>query len=146
MGDRHYCIFNRCRALSYGCVEVHIPDEDWETDMHHSLRACLDTSFVWLFREITGRKNPGGGLLKAEATDTKLLPVGFEFSFGRDARKMIRRLQRNPFPVIGKISTKEHRYLDETAGEYFAYQEMCRDMAETPIEIVGFRIGRSTAR
>lgn len=146
IGDRHYCTFNQCRALSYSCVEVYIPDEAWETDMHYSLWVYLNTSFVWLFREITGRKNLGGGLLKAEATDMKLLPVGFDFSFGRDARNIFQRFRRNPLPVVEEISTAEHRYLDEMVGEYFGYKEMCRDITETLMQIVNFRINRSAAR
>ena len=147
IGDRHYCTFNRCRALSYSCVEVYIPDDLWETDMHYSLWAYLNTSFVWLFREITGRKNLGGGLLKAEATDMKFLPVGFGFSFGREAKSILQRLhRRDPLPVIEEISTEEHRDLDDMVGEYFGYQEMCQDIADTLKQTVNFRINRSAAR
>ena len=147
IGDRHYCTFNRCRALSYSCVEVYIPDDLWETDMHYSLWAYLNTSFVWLFREITGRKNLGGGLLKAEATDMKFLPVGFDFSFGREARNILQRLRRrNPLPAIEEISTEEHRDLNDMVGEYFGYQEICQDIADTLKQIVNFRINRSAAR
>ena len=146
IGDRHYCTFNRCRALSYSCVEAYIPDEAWETDMHYCLWAYLNTSFVWLYREITGRKNLGGGLLKAEATDMKLLPVGFDFPFGREARKALQKLHRNPLPVIEEVSTAEHRYLDDLVGEFFGYKEKCQDIAEALVRIVSFRINRSATR
>lgn len=37
------------------------------------------TSLFWLIREIAGRKNLGGGMLKAEAVDIKPFAILFDF-------------------------------------------------------------------
>ena len=76
---RYYCAFNLCRAHSFSGVDAYIKDEQWESDLHYGLWAFLNSSLAWLFREVTGRRNLGGGMLKAEATDMKMLPVGFRF-------------------------------------------------------------------
>ena len=93
IGQRHYCIFNSNQAFSYSHVELYLPDELWKSDTHYCLWLYLNSSFVWLFREITGRKNLGGGLLKAEATDMKMLPISFNFDFSQDARKILQTLK-----------------------------------------------------
>ena len=74
IGSRHYCTFNLCRAYSYSHVELYLPDALWGSSTHYCLWLYLNSSLVWLFREIAGRKNLGGGLLKAEATDMAGLP------------------------------------------------------------------------
>ena len=80
IGGRFYCSFNEFRAFSYSFVEVYLQPELWATPIHYGLWAYMNSSFVWLYREITGRKNLGGGMLKAEATDLKTLPLGIDFS------------------------------------------------------------------
>jgi len=40
----------------------------------------LNSSIGYLIREITGRTNIGGGMLKAEATDLKLFPLNHNFN------------------------------------------------------------------
>ena len=77
----------------------------------------------------------------------KLLPVGFDFSFGHEARNVFQRLRRrDPLPAIEEISTEEHRDLDNMVGEYFGYQEMCQDIVDTLKQTVNFRINRSITR
>ena len=93
IGSRYYCTFNACKVLSFSCVELYIPTELWESDTHYCLWAYLNSSFVWLFREITGRKNLGGGMLKAEASDMKLLPIALDFDFAAEARQVMESLK-----------------------------------------------------
>ena len=92
IGSRYYCTFNACKVLSFSCVELYIPTELWESDTHYCLWNYLNSSFVWLFREITGRKNLGGGMLKAEASDMKLLPIALDFDFAAEARQVMESL------------------------------------------------------
>ena len=123
IGSRHYCIFNSCRAFSYSHVELYIPNDLWESEIHYCLWAYLNSSFVWLFREITGRKNLGGGLLKAEATDMKALPVNFGFDFAEDAKKVFDSLKnREPLSVPEEIITEEHLLIDNMVADYFGFE------------------------
>ena len=132
IGDRHYCTFNYCRGLSLSGVELYLPDRLWESDRHYCLWVYLNSSFVWLFREITGRKNLGGGMLKAEATDMKDLPFRFNFDFGREARELFNSLrQREPLPVAKELFTEEHLHIDNLIANHLGFTEWLDPIRET---------------
>ena len=140
IGDRHYCIFNLCRALSYSHVETYLPSALWESDFHYCLWAYLNSSFVWLFREITGRKNLGGGLLKAEATDMKALPVGFSFDFANDAKQVFESIRsREPLAVREEVYTEEHLAIDDMVARYFGFSNRQQDIRDALLEHVNSR-------
>ncbi|MDE0013029.1 MAG: Eco57I restriction-modification methylase domain-containing protein [Candidatus Poribacteria bacterium] len=144
IGARHYCTFNSCRAFSYSHVELYLPEDLWNSDMHYCLWIYLNSSFVWLFREITGRKNLGGGLLKAEATDMKMLPVNFNFDFAQEAKQVFNTLKdREPLPVSKEIYTDEHSLIDDIVADYFGFQDRLEDIRNTLIEQVNFRLSRA---
>ena len=140
IGDRHWCAFNRARALSYSHVEVYLPAEAWESDGHYALWAFLNSSAVWLFREITGRTNLGGGLLKAEATDLKTLPLSRAFGFGEEARAVCRELAgRAPLPVAEELRTGEHARIDAMVEAHFGIAEHGEAIREALVERVAAR-------
>ena len=145
IGNRHYCIFNACKAFSYSHVELYLPNDLWESDLHYCLWAYLNSSLVWLFREITGRKNLGGGLLKAEATDMKALPVGFNFDFANEAKKVLESVRsREPLPVSEEICTHAHLLIDEMISDYFGFINM-HDIRKALIEKINFRLSRANS-
>ena len=144
VGARHYCTFNACRAFSYSHVELYLPKNLWNSDTHYCLWVYLNSSFVWLFREITGRKNLGGGLLKAEATDMKMLPIDFNFDFAADAKTVFSNLKnREPMPVAEEIYTEEHLLIDNLVAAYFGFQGKVEDIRNALIEQVNFRLTRA---
>ena len=147
VGSRHYCIFNSCRAFSYSHVELYLPKDLWNSDMHYCLWIYLNSSFVWLFREITGRKNLGGGLLKAEATDMKMLPIDFNFDFGQEAKQVFVKLKdREPLPVAKEIQTDEHLFIDDIVADYFGFQDRLEDIRNSLIEQINFRLSRAKSQ
>ena len=147
IGARHYCTFNACRAFSYSHVEMYLPKDLWYSDMHYCLWIYLNSSFVWLFREITGRKNLGGGLLKAEATDMKMLPIGFKFGFGQEAKQVFAKLKdREPLPVSKEIHTDEHLLIDDIISDYFGFQDRLEDIRNALIDQVNFRLSRARSQ
>ena len=112
--------------------------------MHYCLWIYLNSSFVWLFREITGRKNLGGGLLKAEATDMKMLPINFNFGFAHEAKQVFGSLKdREPMPVSREIYTDEHLFIDDMVADYFGFQDKLEDIRNGLIEQVNFRLTRA---
>ena len=144
VGVRHYCTFNSYRAFSYSHVELYLPTNLWNSEMHYCLWVYLNSSFVWLFREITGRKNLGGGLLKAEATDMKMLPVNFNFDFADKAKGIFDSLKnREPMPVQKEVYTEEHLLIDDMIADYFGFQGRLNDIREALIEQVNFRLTRA---
>ena len=137
---RYYCSFNKCQAFSYSGVELYLPIEMWETDLHYCLWLYLNSSFAWLFREITGRTNLGGGMLKAEATDMKRFPSRFDFDFGDEAREVFADTSNEPpLAVDDELRTSHHRRIDEVIGKYFGINNRLDDIRGLLIERVEFR-------
>lgn len=147
VGNRYYCSFNECRAYSYSHVEIYLPPDAWNQDIHYALWAYMNSSFAWLYREITGRKNLGGGLLKAEAADLKLIPLDLDFGFSRQAREVLEALRaREPLPVQEEIHTKEHLLIDEMVSTDLGFQHHEEQIRDTLLEQVNFRLQRSRHR
>ena len=148
IGDRYYCSFNLCKSFSLSRVDLYLPGDLWESDLHYCLWVYLNSSFAWLFREITGRKNLGGGMLKAEATDMNALPVAFDFDFGNEARTIFRSLgNRTPLPVSQEIETKEHLFIDELVARFFGFTDAQTErIRESLLEQVKLRASRAKPR
>ena len=144
---RYYCSLNKCQAFSYSGVELYLPVEVWESDLHYCLWLYLNSSFAWLFREVTGRTNLGGGMLKAEATDMKGFPVCFDFDFGNEAREVFADVSnKRPLAVEEELSTPHHRRIDEVIGKYFGIDNKLDDIRALLIEKVGFRGARASGK
>lgn len=72
----HFCSINNCNGFSSSYVEIY-----GDITFEETLKIWLfcNSSLLWLLREVTGRTNLGGGMLKAEATDLKGIPLCFDF-------------------------------------------------------------------
>ena len=115
--------------------------------MHYCLWAYMNSSLVWLFREVTGRRNLGGGMLKAEATDMKALPVGFDFDFAEGAKDLYNRLQhRDPLPLQEEINTSEHLLFDRLVGEHLGIDQYSDAIRGALLERVKIRESRARHR
>ena len=144
---RYYCAFNSCKAHSFSGVDLYLSQDLWESDTHYCLWAFLNSSVVWLFREVTGRRNLGGGMLKAEATDMKSLPIGFPFDFTDVAKDLYDNLKlREPLAVQEEIYTPEHLAIDEVVGEFFGFSEYLEEIREGLLERVNLRESRARHR
>lgn len=79
-----------------------------------NLWVILNSSVAWLLREITGRKNLGGGMLKAEATDLSDLPLYVELDHSSMIAWVADRLQtRQAKETILELDTDEHAAIDD---------------------------------
>ena len=143
VGNRHYCTMNAAGAYTYSHVEAYLPVDLQQTDYHYCVWLYLNSSLVWLYREITGRKNLGGGLLKAEATDMKSLPTAFDFDFGKDARKAARMLERDVLPTPEELYSDEHLFVDAVVFERFGLEGVAEDVRRALKEMVDFRLSRA---
>ncbi len=147
IGTRHYCALNQSKAFSFSGVELYLPDGRWESDLHYCLWLYMNSSFAWLYRELTGRANLGGGLLKAEATDMKPFPVHFDFDFGDEARALFKSVaDRSPLPVTEELKTEHHLRIDEIVGKQFGFADKLDEIRSLLIERVEFRHTRAGTR
>ncbi|MFB6307241.1 MAG: Eco57I restriction-modification methylase domain-containing protein, partial [Flavobacteriales bacterium] len=74
---RYFCALNN--ASAYSASYVVISDKSSTLDINSeeifNLWILLNSSVGWLLRETSGRKNLGGGMLKAEAVDLSYYPL-----------------------------------------------------------------------
>ena len=82
--------------------------------------------------------------MKAEATDMKMLPIGFNFDFAHEAKQVFEMLKdREPMPVSEEIYTDEHMFIDDMVASYFGFQDRLEEIRNTLIEQVNFRHSRA---
>jgi hypothetical protein len=79
----------------------------------------FNSSVGWLVREINGRKNLGGGLLKAEAVDLESIPVYMDFGKTTQIKILVRELaKRKALNTVEEIDTNEHQEIDKIVFDY----------------------------
>ena len=120
----HFCCMNEISGYSTSFVEIYEEEELTEQEKLNLWLFC-NSSLLWLLREYTGRCNLGGGMLKAEATDLKTIPLCF--NFGEDSEiKNIYKLAKNYF-TPGKIETainsELHKRIDKIVFSYFGLEQ-----------------------
>lgn len=109
--SKYYCAYNQINAYGGSTVDVYA-DSSSETSIL-KLWVFLNSSLGWLLREISGRKNLGGGLLKAEAVDLNYFPIYYEsLDDSKISRLFGKFIDRTPLPTISEIQSDEHMELD----------------------------------
>ncbi len=88
LGARHFCCLNEINGFSASCVDIYASTGVQVNDDVIRLWTYFNSSLCWLIREIAGRKNLGGGMLKAEAVDLKPFAILYKFSNVDEARSI----------------------------------------------------------
>ncbi|MFH0890062.1 MAG: Eco57I restriction-modification methylase domain-containing protein [Candidatus Aenigmatarchaeota archaeon] len=113
---RHFCCMNEVNAFTTSMVEIYVKSNDYDKSVR--LWTFLNSSLLWLLREISGRKNLGGGMLKAEATDLK----NFELYFDLDVKKCKEiysmTMGKEAEPALLEIGTTAHKMIDKMVFDY----------------------------
>jgi adenine-specific DNA-methyltransferase len=122
---RHFCALNNCNAYSSSFVEIYLNNGEYYEHYRKYIWIFLNSSIGWLIREISGRKNLGGGMLKAEAIDLKNYPLLFNFhndlkAINKIYKKMSEREAENS---LIEINTAEHKEIDSIVFAMFGYTE-----------------------
>ena len=102
----HFCSINNCGGYTSSYVEVYGSITEAEK---LSIWLFCNSSLLWLLREITGRTNLGGGMLKAEATDLRGLPIAFDFDYVR-ASELYANLRGKSFNTDLSITIQSHEH------------------------------------
>lgn len=123
--SRHFCSYNSANAYSSSSVDLYLGNAEKSSKNRVAKRLWLfcNSSLLWLIREISGRKNLGGGMLKAEATDLKRFELYFEFNLDRCETAFNSLKNREAFHSITEISTEEHQEIDQIVFEYLKLTE-----------------------
>ena len=139
---RHFCAINSCNAYSSSCVEIY-ENQPLSEGQKVAIWAFCNSSLYWLLRELTGRTNLGGGMLKSEATDVSKILIPFDLlSEKKEPLKklLLEMSQREPLNTLKEINTPEHRRLDKiilSALNLSSYEEKIREELTRQIEYRG---------
>lgn len=148
IGARHFCCYNSINGFSASCVDIYAPKGIELTDDIIRLWLYMNSSLFWLIREIVGRTNLGGGMLKAEAVDLKPFAVLFPISITERVRTLFNSAKE---VVISnaqeEICTEIHREIDETVYDFFELSLDDREyIANQLIEKINARYNKTKAK
>jgi len=127
--SRHFCAMNKAGAFSASFVDIYDTQGALGADSPIALNLWLflNSSIAWLLREVSGRKNLGGGLLKAEAADLSQFPIYFEFDKFSEVMNVYARLKnREALETIAEIDTPEHTRIDDLVFTFLKVPEGLR--------------------
>ena len=118
---KHFCTYNNIWAYSDSYVEIYNTAND---TIKKNIWIFLNSSIAWFLREIAGRKNLGGGMLKAEATDLKQFPICFDFKSERMINKIYDDLsKRESENSLLEIESNEHKAIDKIVFDFLELNE-----------------------
>jgi hypothetical protein len=117
--SRHFCSLNPGNAYSASCVDVYDFSQSVTNEVKLNLWLSLNSTVCWLWREVSGRKNLGGGMLKAEAVDLESLPIYMDFGRFNEIKELFEVLKfRDAFEIMLEIDSPEHRKIDEIVATH----------------------------
>ena len=124
---RHFCAINNASAFSASNVDIYCGSN---IDRKPLLRLWLflNSSVSWLVREASGRKNLGGGMLKAEAVDLEYFPLYYEFTDLDVIDNIFQKLKkRSALSPLEEIDTAEHKEIDKIVFDYLRLDSAKRE-------------------
>jgi hypothetical protein len=116
IGGLHFAGLLNSRALSNSFVDVYVNTQDEEKKLNIWL--FCNSSLFFLYRELSGRKNLGGGLLKSEAADIKQFPLYFPIANKETILSIIGEMGE-PVSLQDRLKTSVQKKIDELVFSYF---------------------------
>jgi hypothetical protein len=123
---RHFCAINKANAYSSSYVDIY--QDRINKKQILNLWAFLNSSICWLIREVSGRKNLGGGMLKAEAIDLKAFPLLYDFDKEVELKRIHSKLaDREAKKSIEELETLEHQKIDDIVFDHLGLKHSMRN-------------------
>jgi hypothetical protein len=136
IGATHFAGIINGEAFSNSYVDIYMTDNDEELKLNIWL--FCNSSLFFLYREISGRKNLGGGLLKSEATDIKSLPLYFPIADKKTILSIIDNVGR-PIALPDQLQTPVQRQIDSLVFSYFNIEKYKEQMINELYILFNFR-------
>lgn len=138
----HFCCVNQCGGYSssyveiYGCIN--------EYDLLNIWLFC-NSSLLWLLREVTGRTNLGGGMLKAEATDLKSIPICYDFHKYDKIVDVYNHLKWNHMStnLLNTLQDAHHKEIDNIVLSSFGLEMETEYIVQQLVKMVNNRMNKS---
>lgn len=126
IGEKHFCTLNKIKGYSDSCVEIYNKSNSNHDDLLRIWLFCNST-ICWLIREKFGRKNLGGGLLKAEAVDLKEIPLYFKFDRIDEIKNLIEMYgDRKAKNALEELKEDMHKKIDRLVFDYLNLSEQMK--------------------
>ena len=148
IGARHFCCYNALNGYSGSCVDVYASTGIELTDDVLRLWIYFNSSLCWLIREIAGRKNLGGGMLKAEAVDLQPFAAFYPFQDIDKCKRLFEMAKGQLIQSVqDEVETDLHKEIDQMV---FDYLELSSDeqiyVKKTLVEKVNSRYSKTIAK
>jgi DNA-binding ferritin-like protein (Dps family) len=116
IGAVHFAGLLNGKALSNSFVDVYVNTQDEE--MKLNIWLFCNSSLFFLYRELSGRKNLGGGLLKSEAADIKQFPLYFPIANMKTILSIASEMGE-PINLPDRLETSIQKKIDKLVFSYF---------------------------
>ncbi|MCL2410483.1 MAG: hypothetical protein FWC97_02455 [Treponema sp.] len=116
IGDTHFAGILPAKTLSNSYVDIYMDKPDEEKSLNIWL--FCNSSLFFLYREISGRKNLGGGLLKAEASDIKNIPLYFPILDKKGIKYLLEK-NNKPDNLLKRLENDIQKEIDSLILKYF---------------------------
>lgn len=145
--ETHFCSTNEVTGYSSSYVKIYEKERLSEEEKLQLWIFC-NSSLLWLLREYTGRCNLGGGMLKAEATDLKTLPLCFDFENIQEMKEIfeIAKGQYNSSKIEEAINSEVHKRIDKIVFDYFNLSSEDNFIADMLIKRYNWRNKKSKTK
>jgi hypothetical protein len=140
IGTCHFAGLLPNKTLSNSFVDIYISDSNEEKKLNIWL--FCNSSLFFLYREISGRKNLGGGLLKSEASDIKSLPLYFPISEKKTILSILKRIGV-PLNLKDRLKTDVQKEIDCLVFSYFGLDDYQELITGELLRLFEFRINNS---
>lgn len=138
----HFCCINNCSGYSSSYVEIY--GKLSKEDILNIWLFC-NSSLFWLLREITGRTNLGGGMLKAEATDLRSIPICYDFKSTREIEGIYKSVKDVTLSsnIAQTLNDINHNKIDSIVFSFLGLEDEAFYIKETLIECINGRMKKS---
>ena len=146
VSDKHYCTLNLNSSFTDSSVEIYF-NKEFENYNERLMNfwAFLNSSLLKLYREISGRKSLGGGLLKAEATDLSIIQIYHEFKEYDKIKKIFEIYKNKEVENIqDTLNDPNFIKLDDIVLKFFKIEKYANKLREHLIKKVNLREKKST--
>ena len=141
----HFCSINECSGYTSSYVEVY---GDLSQEETLNIWLFCNSSLFWLLREITGRTNLGGGMLKAEATDLKSIPICYKFNRPSEILALYMAVKDKVLDTSISITLNDnqHKMIDAIVLNYFGLDKEELYIVSTLQDMVFRRMKKSKTK
>ena len=148
IGARHYACFNNLHGYSASGVDLYSKVDSIHSDDVLRLWVYMNSSLFWVIREIAGRKNLGGGMLKAEAVDIKPFAILFKFQDMDLIRSLVEEAESLDIcNAQEEVRSEFHKKIDKIVFDYLQFTEAEREyIVNTLVRQVDSRYSKTKAK